>query len=103
MFQKHLRLAIVVKYSHYLFFPRRTIHGDQMRFLFFIMKTQWSISIFTSTHNSNYHKMICCLIPYVVLEGHSPKVLLSVGCVEKANEELSCVVFVSTTKKDNVT
>lgn len=47
--------------------------------------------------------MICCLIPYVVSENHSPKVLLSVGFVEKANEELSCVVLVSTTKKDNVT
>ncbi len=67
------------------------------------MRTQWSISIFTDTRNYIYHKMTCCLIPYVVLEGHSSKVLLSVGCVEKVNEELSCVVFVSTTKKDNVT
>lgn len=35
MFQQHLRLSIVVKYSHYLFFPRRMIHDDQMRFLFY--------------------------------------------------------------------
>lgn len=97
---KHARLHVVVKYSHCLCVPPRTIQDPQLWFLLYNEKRNQHLQIHTVCYKQlKIAQIICCVIPYVILEVHSPIVLLLGAFEELTNEEFSCVLCLSNKKR----